>query len=506
MKGTGGPSLINLATPEPRCSVRATLTDGQVIERRAQIDDNGNISTSGSAPPQIFRRAPMSLKRADILRFLDTPSTKRGSLFIDHALSDEATAPLSGLLTSEQSAVAEERNEVKRKRREAAAKLAVLLGVSPPPREADDISMMVSRDVYKGFQASERSRIRLPRPIEEIVREVEYLGDRVRQLNKDAKRLQLPSSATTERLLAMQGLLGEVGDWLTEAFLSVTRAQHVARVQPIFGRLSEVSLEIEVQLTSGVIATPQQVFSEAYQDLIALQYFLAVARAAGEQGQAQVLILDDVLQSVDATIRVAVMEQVVRDFREWQLLITVHDRLWRRQLRDIFQRAGHPVIGVEIRRWDFNGGPHAVSNDSQPEGALWAALEGSDPYTVCGVAGRLLEQICDILSWKIPTSVTRRREDAYTLGDTWPGIFRKLKATSCASTLASVDRWVHLRNIAGAHYNEWAEGVTWTEVEAFGYSVLEFYSQVHCDSCRQWVERQGNRLACRCDKIEVRLS
>ncbi len=43
------------------------------------------------------------------------------------------------------------------------------------------------------------------------------------------------------------------------------------------------------------------------QDLVALLYFLAVLRAAGERGQARVLILDDVLQSVDAGIRVALM-------------------------------------------------------------------------------------------------------------------------------------------------------------------------------------------------------
>ncbi|WP_158575912.1 AAA family ATPase [Streptomyces corynorhini] len=501
VRANAAPSLVNLAAGGTKCSVEVELSDGSSARRWATFNEVG-VQVFGDQVPDAFARIPMSLKRADILRFLDTPAIKRGSIFIDHALGEDISSVPS--LTTDQQAVIDERHETKRLMREAAADLAKLIGVDPPPRGANDIAEMISVDVYKRLPAADRIRVSLPRAVQAKMEEVNKHKDQVYELNQRAKRLRLPSTATTERLLAMQALLSEVGDWLTSAFLSVTGASHVRRVEPAFGQLSDVSLEINVTLAGEIFTTPQKVFSEGYQDLIALLYFLAVARAAGRQGQARVLILDDVLQSVDANIRVSLMEMVVREFKDWQLLVTVHDRLWRSQLRDIFQRTGHPVMEIEIRNWDFGGGPHVLSAGVDPADSLWAALDLSDPFVVCGVAGRLLEQICDHLSWTLPSSVKRKRGDAYTLHDMWPGIMKELKGTSCAHLLAKVDTWVHLRNAAGAHYNEWAEGVTWVEAESFGLAVLELYGQVRCDSCKQWVERaEGKRFACRCSGIRI---
>lgn len=501
LRGTEIPSLINLATGTSTCSVQVTLSTGEVIKRCTTFSEDG-AQVFGNRVPDMFARVPMSLKRADILRFLDTPPVERGSLFLDHALGDEVSLPAA--LTTDQITVADERQEAKRLMRDSAAKLAELIKVSPPPNDANDIQQMIARDVYKGVLPRDWAKVTLQRSVQEQLEEYKKHRTRVKELNKLAKRLRLPSSDALERLQAMQSILSGVGDWLTSAFLLVTHANHVARVEPVFGRISDVSLEIDVVLTSGIITSPRKIFSEGYQDLVALLYFLAVARTAGEHGQARVLILDDVLQSVDANIRVEIMELLVRDFPDWQLLVTAHDRLWRSQLKDIFQRMGHPVIEVEVRQWDFSRGPHVVAGGMEPADALWTALDTLDPFTVCGVAGRLLEQICDRLSWTIPSSVTRRRGDSYTLADLWPGVFKELKRTSCADSLMDVDRWFYLRNMVGAHYNEWAEGITWTEAESFGYAVLEFYSRIRCSSCGQWVERQGRRqFSCRCSATTI---
>ncbi|MFJ9961193.1 AAA family ATPase [Streptomyces avermitilis] len=504
-RGTARPSLINLATPSRECYVQVKLSSDKLVRRTAHLDDDGAIRVGGDPTPEEFARVPMMLKRADILRFLDTAPAKRGILFLDHIFDDDDHFTPQNYYTADQFAVEEQRHEVKRQMRESAKKLADMLSIHPPPYDANDIEHMISVDVYKGIQESDRYRVTVPKAVQERVDEILTYRARVKQLNKEARRLKIPDEGQgANRVRTMHNLLGEVGDWLTEAFLSVTQASHVRRIQPTFGRISSVSLELNVELSSGSVVTPQQVFSEGYQDLIALLYFLAVARAAGEQGQARVLILDDVLQSVDSSIRVAVMDLIVKDFKEWQLLITVHDRLWRTQVKDIFQRAGTPVGEVEIKRWTFVGGPHVNTVGSETESALWTALSGNDPFAVCGLAGRLLEQMCDRMSWVIPVSVKRKRGDAYTLADTWSGTLKELKRTSCATDVASVDRWIHLRNLAGAHYNEWAEGLSWDEAEAFGYSVLDLYSRLRCRNCHQWVAKvAAYSYVCRCTATRI---
>jgi hypothetical protein len=120
------------------------------------------------------------------------------------------------------------------------------------------------------------------------------------------------------------------------------------------------------------------------------------------------------------------------------------------------------------------------------------------------VAGRLLEQVCDRPSWTIPISVKRKRGDTYTLADLWPGTVKELKSTTAGPAFATVDKWLHLRNVAGAHYNEWAESVTWVEAEAFGLATLELLANVRCDTCKGWVEPAGAKFyACRCGKTAI---
>jgi len=478
------------------------LSDGRTVERRASLDELGAYRFSGDRAPVEFRRVPMSLKRADILKFLGTSPLERGRLFMGHSLDDLLSG--SGVATDETEVIRNELHNAKASMRAAAAPLAQRLG-EEPPKSAAAIDELLTEHVYKGVPVEHRSRLVIHRSFVNDVAAIERWRSEVARLNDVLRTTTRGTPAVIARLRAMHDILGDVSDWLTHAFLAVTGARHVTRLDALYGAASDMSIELFAVMSNGARKTPQQVFSEGYQDLVALLYFLAVLRAAGERGQARVLILDDVLQSVDAGIRVALMDLVVREFGDWQLLVTVHDRLWRTQLRDVFQRAGHPIAEVDIRGWDFDRGPAlSGATDADPAASLWAALEAEDPHTVCGVAGRVLELACDRMSWTIPISVKRRRGDAYTLGDLWPGTAKELRVTNLAGTVADVDRWLHLRNAAGAHYNEWAESITWAEAGRFGWAVAELVAAVHCSSCGQWVERRGSRsYACRCGSTEV---
>ena len=81
---------------------------------------------------------------------------------------------------------------------------------------------------------------------------------------------------------------------------------------------------------------------------------------------------------------------------------------------------------------------------------------------------------------------------------------KALAKTTCAVAAQDADRWLHLRNAAGAHYNEWAESLSWTDAEKFGQAVLKLLDALRCPSCGLWVERTGNSsFACRCGEVSV---
>jgi energy-coupling factor transporter ATP-binding protein EcfA2 len=495
--------IVNETAADAPAVAQVLLNDGRRIVRRAAHDQQGGLDLSGDEPPRDFARVPMSIKRADILRFLETPPRERGKLFLDHALALSPSVHVAPTHAVDPDALSEERHEAKRSMRQAAAKIAAAVG-AVPPRNSEEIDDLLVKHVYKGFPPERWGMVRVPRHLEGSLREIAALRERVSDLNRRIGLVQRVAPGAPRRLQEMHQILGDVSGWLTAAFHRITGAMHISGLDAEFGASSDISIDIWVILENGARRTPHQVFSEGYQDLIALLYFLAVVRAAGQAGQARVLILDDVLQSVDSAVRLAVMELVVEEFHDWQLLVTVHDRLWRIQLLDIFRRAGHAVAEIEIRTWEFRDGPQLASaSATDPAAPLLSAIATGNPHVVSAVAGRVLEQLCDRMSWTLPITVQRRRQDAYTLGDLWPGILKALKRTTCRDAALDVDRWVHLRNAAGAHYNEWAESLSWSEAERFGRAVLTLLSGLRCASCGQWVERAGRAYACRCGETVV---
>lgn len=309
-----------------------------------------------------------------------------------------------------------------------------------------------------------------------------------------------------EHINWLRGVLVGVSDVLTKAFLEVSNAHHVARVDMRFGESSPTSLDIVITLSSGLSCFPQQVFSEGNLDLLALLIFVTLTRKAVELGQAPLLILDDVFQSVDSSIRRGVVEYLLRHCKDWQLIFTVHDRLWLEQLRELLRRFGHAHVEHEIHGWTFAGGPKTRARDpkTQIEQVISRATVGTDPQQICADAGWALEAICDALSVSIPTSIVRRAGDRYTLGDLWPGVSKALRrSSSVLSVVQRLDGLISLRNISGAHYNEWAMSLPLSDAESLASAVAELYREARCVKCGEWVADE-KVLGCSCGGVRLR--
>jgi hypothetical protein len=229
---------------------------------------------------------------------------------------------------------------------------------------------------------------------------------------------------------------------------------------------------------------------------------------SGASRQARILILDDVMQSVDSTIRLQLLDYLLVRFSGWQLFRTVHDRLWREQLTQLMRRRGHVFVEREIRRWSFEAGPEFRMTNSDIGALLSGALEFGNTAMISSETGRLLDQVSDTLSWTLPVGVTRRQNDRYTLADLWPPVSSKLKKTPISGAVEEVDRWLHLRNLLGAHYNEWAASLSQHDADSFANAVLSLYRAVYCSSCNYWVRSDGFRMrwSCRCGETSFALT
>lgn len=495
-------SLIN-ASNSDACEgwAAVTLSDGAELRRQAIWDEEDqSFRFQGPEPLAEFTRSPLVLTRADVLAFITNPPHARGKVFFDFAFG--GTGSTGGAPAADTDYLDQEILALKGKIRAAAVPIAEHLG-RPRPYDLDLIAAMVD-DLYKGVPRNQRHRIRIPRHLESAVTSIEEFQKQTRELRKTRDKVQRLVGATAPRRIAdLKEALVDVDDWLTDAFREITASSHVEKINIGLGVSGLSALDIRIEAANGA-SFDERILSEGYQDLLAMLFFLATARATTAEGQVRVLVLDDVLQSVDAHIRVALMQFILREFKRWQLIITVHDRLWREQLQKLFQDAGMPVVGIELHGWTFDAGSHVSQALRDPSAALRTVLATRDPAAVCALAGRLLEQICDVLSWTIPVRVQRRRDDRYTLEDLWPGVKSALRDSEAADAIQKTEGLRHLRNLVGAHHNEWALSVTLSEANRFATAVLDLLGHTRCSACTGWVQQAGHGvLRCGCGNTEL---
>lgn len=495
------PSVRNLATPSAVAEVK--LSDGQSVTRSLVTNKAGRDEASHFDVRPGFRIAPVVIRRADILRFLDTDALSRGTVFFDYFPDPEGTL---GIRPDEElRQLEEERFLLRVARDDLAAQLAARY-----PDAGADFSDTRGLEGFVAGLLDEANAADYEHPFDalgaedrRIVAELQSAQRRSSAIKKQLDRgvQTLNPRAYQAQLARVVPILHTVTDDLTSSFKRISRATHVKKIQVLVAKSGPVSLDVVVEFDNGTSALPQQVFSEGNKDLIALLFFLTVTKKAAEFGQAKVLVLDDALQSVDATIRLGVMDYVLDEFKDWQVIVTGHDRAWFTQLRGLFQRRGRSPVERNIVGWSFADGIDVGGASRSRAESLREAVARADERAVASATGLLLEEVANELSWRLGTSVTRREGDRYTLGDLWPGVAKALKRTNLKRTVEEIDLRIDIRNLLGAHYNDWADGISWSDIRRLGEDALATYDATHCSSCNSWASRAGASVTCMCGNL-----
>lgn len=490
-----------LTTDLPRVSV--DLSDGTVVARTVTMTDDRQLRVESGGPPD-FSQTPLVLRRADILNFWETPAEVRQSLFV-HVFRP-GQRPVEPPLQRERR-LAGERAAAKHRRDHARAALAGELGVpiATIPTDLDAFNNFVSTKLHKWNRATKRQAV--PKLAPRTNQAVRAVRETLKDLRRNKRESENRGAMVTDTSAGLAQMLRSVQDEVTEAFGAISPSTSVTAIELSFGETAGMALDVTATLANGARVDPARVLSEANRDLLAFLVFVAIAKAAAtEANQARVMVLDDVFQSVDGPVRLAALDHVVANLPKWQLIITAHDRLWREQVMTVLRRHNHPVAAFEVASWSPDRGPDVRATTGDLGAATLAAMAGGDPASIAVHAGRLVEQIAHQLSWTLPVSVTRRPDDRYTLGDLWPSIKSKLARTNAAEASTEIDRYLHLRNILGAHVNPWADATSLAEASRFGDAVLALLGHVRCGACGRWVEASPERgvYVCRCGTTRLR--
>lgn len=295
---------------------------------------------------------------------------------------------------------------------------------------------------------------------------------RVKELNALIPKVEdALSQCMEERKAFSDGIMSDIAEKVGELYELVHPGEGLNKIAFELDPKKRASLEFKAQF-SNQNAPPQAYFSQSHLDTLGLCVFLALSLR--DQPEATILVLDDVLSSVDEPHVERVIGMIYEVSTKFQhTVVTTHYRPWREKFRWGLLKPDQVCQFVELTAWSLSHG--LVLSGSIPEIVRLKTLLGETPpdvQSITGKAGVILEALLDFLTLKYGCAVPRRSGGTYTLGELLPAINGKLlaalkvesldhsggapsviSATDLKPILDEITKIAAARNVLGAHYN-----------------------------------------------------
>lgn len=300
---------------------------------------------------------------------------------------------------------------------------------------------------------------------------------------------------------------------------------------------SETGLNMEVDFHSRGQHPPHALHSEGHQDSMGICLYFALFDWLQNQEQISIMMLDDVVMSIDAEHRRPLAKLMATEVaKDNQLFIATHDDLWHRHLRSSGVVTSSNAI--QFSGWDIDEGPRVIDRPEMEWETIEAELEAGNVSIAAHQTRRMAEwflrEACDGLNAKVPF----KADSQWTLGDFQQGVVPRYKslarsAKDTAHSWGREERVEHFEELNdemidinnrisqdGAALNP---NVHWNETESeFAHCTpaelepaVEAYKDLHetlwCDECDSplTVASQGQTdvsVRCNCASVYWNLS
>jgi len=434
-----------------------------------------------------FEKVPFIIRRKDILQFWDTPDNQKQALFYEYLLEAENFLEKLKLLE-------------KRKTKLMQLKRELTYRITKEAKLSYQDIPLWSTHIDQFYNCFRRNKIEISQNLKDVV---EKRIDCNKNLEFIDAEINKYSPATI-----IKNRFKELSESITKTFLELTTMKNeIDKIDLAIGEETE-GLNFKITLKNHNKANPEFFLSEANIDMLAFVIRIELIKKAVEFGQAPILVLDDVFQSIDSGVRLKIVEHIIKNLRDWQIIITVHDRLWKEQLYELFKKNNVDLAIYEITKWNGKEGSIIHSDSMALNDTLRKNINKGSINEIMSNTSILLEKICFELSWRLEIAVIKKKDDKYTLGDLWPGLHKELKKTNLNDISTKVNGMLYLRNMMGGHYNEWSLSLSRKESVEFAEAILVLYDNIYCQECGHWIEKATQKekyigIVCKCGKLNV---
>ena len=353
--------------------------------------------------------------------------------YVDRLATDlESTALLDPeslrVLTEARSLMVSYRDSVKSIRNDPSS------GDLTPPREIDNLSKLRK---HIALQLSERRRDLIPANAAELENTIAFLKKvktskpRIEAaqlaLRTTERESQAATQARTAFSTAREKAIQRIFDQIAGKVLEYYKRLHEIADGEEGSECTSISLKATPRAAAGglrlaieflglVDSSDARAFlSEGHLDSLGLCIYLATVRMFNRSGS--LLVLDDVLTSIDMDHRQRFAELLFEEFSDYQIVLTTHDEYWFTTLQSMVQARGDTGWAFQkISRWTLHGGPESAAYEN-----TWEYIEANlteDSYRELGGPLRLvLEDFLKRVAAKLGAEIRYNFEGRYTAGD-----------------------------------------------------------------------------------------
>lgn len=178
----------------------------------------------------------------------------------------------------------------------------------------------------------------------------------------------------------------------------------------------DAGLNFKVDFYGRGLHLPHAMHSEGHQDSMGVCLFLALSEHLNK-GLIDIVILDDVIMSVDIGHRRMFCNVLANNFSDRQFVITTHDTTWANQLKSSGLISSKQML--KFSNWDVNSGP-VVHYEADMWGRIQKDIDNDDINSAAARLRRGMEEfsryVCHCLRASVPYTI----EDAGDLGEFMP--------------------------------------------------------------------------------------
>jgi DNA repair exonuclease SbcCD ATPase subunit len=267
------------------------------------------------------------------------------------------------------------------------------------------------------------------------------------------------------------------------------------------GKRASAELKIE---SFGLKEDPRAFASEGHLDSLGLCIVLAFVKKFNEP--CNLVILDDVVTTIDAKHRGKICKLLFEHFGDYQLVITTHDSIWYDQLRayQIAYKQESRFKNMEIVGWTLDDGP-LIEPFKPRQDRIVDRLKKGDKHGAAAEGRLYLEWLLKKIIITTKAKVLLKT-DRYTVSDLFSPAKNRISRllTDGDYKKETLARFQELESTAIfgnllLHDNPEAENASIEEVKQFCESVINLHESFSCPDCGQFLNYYQDMKRIRCN-------